>query len=296
MEFTRLRGRTCYLTDWLLIPLYMTDESHCVLLDAGDVPMREELEETLLSRGITPCGIICTHVHPDHSGNNAYFRKKYGIPVLAQEREAALAVSALNIKAYFSSVSQGMVSGEPRLNEMVCPADVVVRDERRVSFCGAEFGLVPTPGHSPGHIAVKTPDGVLYVGDAMMAGEDLENAKLPFNFSYADAFRSLELLKKQKAEVCIAAHKGVFTDLPRAADACRASYTAALDTVVGCVEGEMSPDRIYEAVCRHFRLLTSNMYKAEIYERNIRTFVEYAFDTGRLGARVEGGVCRYYRK
>ncbi len=45
------------------------------------------------------------------------------------------------------------------------------------------FGLVRTPGHTVDHICVRTPDNVLYVGDAMMTGRVLHRAKFPYAFS-----------------------------------------------------------------------------------------------------------------
>ena len=44
---------------------------------------------------------------------------------------------------------------------LVHTPDVIVPDrDGPFSFCGAEFQIIQTPGHSAGHISTITPDGV----------------------------------------------------------------------------------------------------------------------------------------
>ena len=47
MKLTQVKGNTYVLEGWGLIPLYKTDESHCILLDTGSIQERTDLEESL---------------------------------------------------------------------------------------------------------------------------------------------------------------------------------------------------------------------------------------------------------
>ena len=58
MELKQALGNTWYLEDWQLIPLYRTDEHHCILLDSGLYEQRQDIEDTLSAAGIVPIGIL----------------------------------------------------------------------------------------------------------------------------------------------------------------------------------------------------------------------------------------------
>ena len=81
MKLTQVKGSTWVLEANELIPLYLLDDRRCVLLDSGLAKEREEIEKTLLEAGLEPAGILCSHAHVDHGGNNRYFQEKYQIPV-----------------------------------------------------------------------------------------------------------------------------------------------------------------------------------------------------------------------
>ena len=81
MELTQVKGNTWVAEGMGLIPLYKLDERRCVLLDTGLGEEREELEEALRSAGLTPAGVLCSHAHVDHCGNNRYFQETYGAQI-----------------------------------------------------------------------------------------------------------------------------------------------------------------------------------------------------------------------
>ena len=101
MQLKHAAGNTWYLEDWQVIPLYKTSEHTCVLLDSGLRTQRDLIERTLERNGLTPVGILGSHVHGDHSANHRYFQQKYHIPVALSAGEAGIAVSPLNLKAYY---------------------------------------------------------------------------------------------------------------------------------------------------------------------------------------------------
>lgn len=67
---------------------------------------------------------------------------------------------------------------------MIHTPDVIIPPgDGPFSFCGAEFHIVHTPGHSAGHICTVTPDNVCYTADALLSYEMIE-AKLPYSLSH----------------------------------------------------------------------------------------------------------------
>ena len=78
MDIRPIKGNTWVLEGMEWIPFYKLDERRCILLDTGLLGEREELEQALLDHGLTPAGILCSHAHVDHAGNNSYLRNYLG--------------------------------------------------------------------------------------------------------------------------------------------------------------------------------------------------------------------------
>ena len=150
MNVRQIKGNTWVLEGMEWIPFYRLEGGRCILLDTGLLGEREDLEQTLLDHGLTPAGILCSHAHVDHGGNNRYFQEKYRIPVALTVKEAGMCASVLTLKCYFLMLPPGMVEREA--SHLVHTPDVIVPDrDGPFSFCGAEFQIIQTPGHSAGH-------------------------------------------------------------------------------------------------------------------------------------------------
>lgn len=293
MKLTQVKGNTWVLEGWELIPFYKVSESRCVLLDTGLAEERADLEQSLLDAGLTPVGILGTHVHTDHSINHSYFREKYRIPVALPVGEAGLCATVLDLKAYFFMLSTA--AAQAAMIDMVCPTDVMVGPEDGpVTFCGAEFQVLHTPGHSPDHIAIVTPDDVCYVGDAMLSGGELR-AKLPYAFDHRTASASRARLRGLGHAKYIVAHRGVYDGVDSIIDENEALTARKEAEVLGCVEGIMSMDQIQTAVCSRLGVHVNTPGKAALLERNVRCYVEALLDDGRLEVVVQNAV-RCYRR
>ena len=71
---------------------------------------REELEEALRSAGLTPAGVLCSHAHVDHCGNNRYFQETYGAQIALTGPEAGMCANLLTLKCYFLTLPPDMVA------------------------------------------------------------------------------------------------------------------------------------------------------------------------------------------
>ena len=156
MELEQVKDNTWVLKSWELIPVYRLDAHKCILLDTGLVEQREELQEALTNYGLEPVGVICSHAHIDHMGNVAYLKEKYGAKLAMSLGEAGHQMSylGLNVTSYLlppeDLESWDAVKGTP------CLADrIILPTEDHITFCGAEFDIVHTPGHTVDHICTR---------------------------------------------------------------------------------------------------------------------------------------------
>ena len=295
MNVRQIKGNTWVLEGMEWIPFYRLEGGRCILLDTGLLGEREDLEQTLLDHGLTPAGILCSHAHVDHGGNNRYFQEKYRIPVALTVKEAGMCASVLTLKCYFLMLPPGMVEREA--SHLVHTPDVIVPDrDGPFSFCGAEFQIIQTPGHSAGHISTITPDGVCYVGDALLSREQL-GAKLPYCLSHQMGIDSREKLRGTRAELFVMAHRGMCTweELEALIDDNQALAQQRAGEVLALVTGPMTVSQIAQRVCRYFQLLSRRPTRSLRYERNIRFFVEYLADRGDLVMEARDGVTFYRR-
>lgn len=295
MKLTQVKGNTWVIEANQLIPLYRLEGGRCILLDTGLLEEREELESTLQSAGLTPAGVLCSHAHVDHCASNGYFQKKYGAKIALSFPEAGMCSSLLTLKCYFLTLSPGMVERESSC--MVHTPDIFVPEsDGPFPFCGAEFQIAHTPGHSAGHICTITPDNVCYTADALLS-EELLNAKLPYNLSQRLAIESREKLQGLHCDCYIMAHRGVCRggEIEDLIDANQALIRRRAEEILNLVDRPMTASQIDEAVCVLYQLFTRKPRRSLRFERNVRFFIEYLVDGGRLAETCQNGTTYYVR-
>lgn len=295
MKLTQIKGSTWVAEANQLIPFYRLDDRRCVLLDTGLLEERQELEETLTAAGLTPVGILCSHAHIDHCASNGYFQEKYGSKVALTAPEAGMCSTILTLKCYFLTLPPGMVERESSC--MVHRPDVLIPpSDGPFQFCGTQFQIIHTPGHSSGHVCTVTPDNVCYVADALLSQELLE-AKLPYNLSHQAAMESREKLRGLHCDLCVMAHRGVCGggELDKLIDDNNALIRRRAEEIFQLIDRPMTASEIDEAACTLYQLFTHKPRRALRFERNVRFFIEYLTDRGRLEVLCQNGAA-YYRR
>ena len=295
MKLSQVKGNTWVIEANQLIPLYKLEDGRCVLLDSGLLEEREELEETLRAAGLTPARVLCSHAHVDHCANNRYFQEKYGTKIALTFPEAGMCTNALTLKCYFLTLPPDMVEREAgcMIHEPDC---FIPPNDGPFTLGGARFQIIQTPGHSAGHICTITPDNVCYTADALLSSEML-GAKLPYNLSQQMALASREKLRRLDCEAYIMAHRGVCSgeEIGALIDANQALVHRRADEILALVDRPMTASQIDEAACVLYKLFTHKPPRSLRFERNVRFFIEYLVDTGRLNEVCQNGATYYVR-
>ncbi len=119
----------------------------------------------LRAAGVEPEGVdyvLCTHLHVDHVGWNTRLKDGRWAPTFPNARYLMQATD----NAHFSALAG------PVYNESVLP----VIEAGQVEFVGPDHmlgdfvSLIPTPGHTPGHVSILIQDAgteVVITGDAL---------------------------------------------------------------------------------------------------------------------------------
>ena len=292
MQVKMLAGNTGYLDGHQVIGLYLTDPGHCVLLDSGVAALRDKIEQSLAEAGLTPVGVLCTHTHYDHFGNAAYFQKKYTIPVALPFGEAELCRTWPAVKSHLFVFTAGQIMTDPDTRDLPCTVDrIVMPDQTDFLFCGVRFTILHTPGHSPDHISVITPDRVCYGGDALLCGRHLTAAKLPYAYNFRQSLESFELFRTTGCDWLLLAHNGVIeAPFDSLVDENRIAMEDRLALVRNVVDREMSVEEIYTAVRQAMGIVVDTPAKALSLERFLRPYLECMVDDGTHIQTVRDGV------
>lgn len=291
LDMTHVLGRTWALSGSTMIGVYRMDGGKCILLDSGEDFEREALAEFFRDAGLTPVGVISSHVHVDHSINNSWLKENYGTRVAVPLGELHLTRDPAMLKSYYYSTTPGMLARE--YPGMVCSVDQPVPfEDGPFEFCGVTFQIVHTPGHSADHIAIVTPDNVCFAGDALLSREML-GAKLPYQMFYSRALDSTYKLEQLGCAVLISSHKGVDTDPAALARDYRELLLRRAEDVRQLVTRPMPIGEIWFAINDFAKLYSSRLPAATRMERNLRSILDWLVDTKQLRWYAEKGMVYY---
>ncbi|MHC4960283.1 MAG: MBL fold metallo-hydrolase [Planctomycetota bacterium] len=130
--------------------------TECVIIDPGDEADR--IADRIEALQLTPVLILNTHGHLDHIGAVPDLKERYDIPFAIHPGDTFLITDVAQQAAMFGlsgyrdpEVDRDLVAGET------------------VEAAGLSFEIIFTPGHSPGHVTLKT-DGVVFSGDCLFMG------------------------------------------------------------------------------------------------------------------------------
>jgi glyoxylase-like metal-dependent hydrolase (beta-lactamase superfamily II) len=159
-------------SSWGLIDAAWTNSGRLILKTA----------ESLFGANTRPSAIYLTHAHPDHSGSALELARMWDVPVYVHPRELLPATGDMSAFAEYPAgpidrwVIVPLMRVMPRrTREAALAHEAAFREVARALVPGAGIpGLpgwecVPTPGHSPGHVAFfRSSDRVLISGDALL--------------------------------------------------------------------------------------------------------------------------------
>jgi hydroxyacylglutathione hydrolase len=129
-----------------------------LIIDPGEEAKR--ILGAVDSLGIGIDAILITHCHFDHIGAVAPVAEATGAPVYCPEIEVPVLADIMSFVPW-----PGFGPYESY------DADETVAGGERLELAGLELDVIPTPGHSPGHVTYSIPDeSVVFSGDVLFKG------------------------------------------------------------------------------------------------------------------------------
>lgn len=294
MQIKEIKGNTfCIDTGMSYIPFYKINDEEIIMLDSGwAAGERKGIDELLEENNFKVAAIICSHAHVDHIGNNTYLKKKYNSIIAMPNYEALICSSTINLKLYYNIQTLSEVTEQ--FGHMVCETDIMIlSNQPSVIVKDIEFKIIHTPGHSPAHICIITPDDVAYLGDALISYEVMRGAKMPYAYILSEDFKSKSKLYDLKCSNYVVAHKGIYNDITKLIGDNIDFYKDRASAIGTVIEGAMTMDDILKAVIEKFNIHVKNRYKYVILVRMLRSYVEYLNETGIIEQNIDDGFLKY---
>ena len=153
------------------------------LIDAASAKcgrLIQEAAESLFGKDSPPASILLTHAHPDHAGSARELARMWNCTVWVHPDELPLVRGDMSTFHRFANPLDRWVVLPllhlmgPRRRESILSeasfADVARPFDPSAELPGLEdWEAVPTPGHTPGHVALfRRMDRVLITGDALV--------------------------------------------------------------------------------------------------------------------------------
>lgn len=227
---------TATLPDWLVwqqrafpnANFLLAKGKEPALVDSGFVAHAEQNRHTAeAAAGGRIALVVNTHWHADHVGGNREL----------QLAGAVVAASGPDAEAVRRR-DPGCCVAE-YLDQPVAPynVDIALQDGAVLRLGDADWQVVCTPGHTPGHLSLWQPEErVLIVGDAMSAYDvgwvwtALDGPEVA-----ATALSSIERMANLEPRVVIPAHGAIPRDVPAAFDTAHRRVSRLMDDPAGAV-------------------------------------------------------------
>lgn len=175
-----------------------------VLIDSGFVGHAEQTHQWARAQSGDVAMVVNTHWHSDHVGGNG----------LLQAKGAGIAASRQDAEAV-ARRDPGCCLAE-YLDQPVAPytVDEPLTDGQILRLGGADWQIVATPGHTPGHLSLWQPEEQILIGGDALSDYDVGwvNLALDGPDAAAAAVDSLERLAGLAPRVLLPAHGPIPAD------------------------------------------------------------------------------------
>lgn len=272
---------TYYLKCYTNTGVYYLGNGEVVLIDSCDHKKSyTDLFNQLEERGWRVKMIINTHAHIDHIVGNRFFKEKYDCKIYSSRTESHLIdISDFEGTLYFN--------GLPFCRErsyFFRPVGTTAENVENAPLPEG-FEILPLPGHTFEMIGVKTPDGVWFTGDAVLAKETFESYKLPFFFGINKSIETAEVVSRLEGEFFVPSHAEGTKDISSLA-LFNADCLKRLKEYFYSISDEKTLDEIFAEAAKTLSLRLDNDQYGKLLV-TVKSFLQSLIDDKRLDARLE---------
>lgn len=258
-----------------------------VFIDSGlDESQARKAAQAIEQAKLRAVAVINTHAHADHSGGNAFLRKRAGVAVYAPPIEAAF-IQHPELEPFylFGAAPFPAIDGK-WFHAAPSPVDHILGST--VFLCNLTLEILPTPGHSINQVGVLTTD-VAYLGDALMAPSLLERYPIQYCYDVAAHRKTLATLATLEKAWYVGAHFPPTRDLEGALAANRRNLERTAEAVLGSVYSAATTEEVVARAAEALGVLSMDPPAYLLNAAAIKAHLSEHVREGRLEFEIQSG-------
>ena len=281
-ELIQVTERTWYVDCPAKMGLYLTDDTHVLLIDSGnDKEAGKKVLKHLTAKGWTLSAILNTHSNADHIGGNKLLSERTGAPVYAPGLEAAFT----RWPVLEPSFLYGGFPPKALRNKFLMAQPSHARDLAEYPLPEGMEAL-SLPGHFFDMAGFRTPDGVWFLADCLASAQTLEKYHVAVLHDPALSRESLHRVMELEGEVFVPAHAPAMGQA--ALRALAQKNLEKMDEIeallLALCAGGASFEQLIKGVFDHYGL-TLDLSQYVLVGSTLRSYLAYLADEGRLEMR-----------
>ena len=244
------------------IGLYLFSDRQCLLIDSGaNSTHAQALFRILAEKGWTICGIFNTHAHADHCGGNHFLQKISGCRIYASAIEAAfLQQPLLNPYVLYGAYPLRLLQNKLNLALDSPASNIQYAEPGFLTINGQDFEILNLGGHTLGHLGLRTPDNVLFVGDSLIAPKILRVNPFLYLADPGQQLNTLAKLKTDKASLLYLSHGGLSDQVSDLVSINQTMLCSLMDLLKQIIQDPRSREVIIQEVITRQGLLVNRQH------------------------------------
>ena len=289
-ELIQVSDYSYYIDSPAKIGLVKLGEGEVCLIDSGnDKDAGKKVFQILRSNNWQLRAIYNTHSHADHIGANKYLQKQTGCKIYAPGIECSFTSHPILEPSF-------LYGGCP-------PKDLrhkfLLAEESRAEYltddalpCG--FEIIDLPGHFYTMAGFRTPDGVVYLADALCNKKTLDKYKISFLYDVGAYLDTLEKIKNMSAKVFVPSHADPVSDISELCDYNIRSVHMTAERILDICSLPLCFENILERLFNEYSL-NMNFEQYVLVGSTVRSYLSYLKDSGKINADFKNNMLLWER-
>ena len=266
-------------------------EDEVFLIDSGNHrETGKKVLKILNAEGWKLKGIINTHSHADHIGGNRYLQAQTGCKIYSRGIDRDFT----NHPTLMAAQVWGALP-LPELRHKFLLAEESVCEELTAETLPEGFEIIELRGHTPDMVGIRTPDGVVFLADALSSAEILDKYKIGFIYDIKTYLQTLRAVCEMRAELFVPSHVAPCRDI---APLARYNIDKVGEVVAKILDILASPHSFEELLTALFNEygLALSYEQYALVGSTVRSYISYLKGEERIDGIIENNRLLWVRK